>query len=203
MNKLTSFAKRHPLRTFFGLTFALSWAAMVPWLLAGGDDIPWFTFGPMAAALVTAALTGGVAGLKVLLRRQVHWRVGLGWYAVALGLPIALELATVALNVAFGAQAPAWERMSSWSSILISFVLYTFLSGPLGEELGWRGFALPRLLGRFANGTYGALAASPVLGVIHAAWHLPMFTIGEMDVPGILPACDWQRVAGLDRPLGA
>jgi len=110
MNKLTSFAKRHPLRTFFGLTFALSWAAMVPWLLAGGDDIPWFTFGPMAAALVTAALTGGVAGLKVLLRRQVHWRVGLGWYAVALGLPIALELATVALNVAFGAQAPAWER---------------------------------------------------------------------------------------------
>jgi uncharacterized protein len=63
---------------------------------------------------------------------------------------------------------------------------HTIFSGPLGEELGWRGFALPHLLGRWANHRYGALAASLILGLIHAAWHLPLFLVGEMDVPSLL-----------------
>ena len=186
MNPITSVVKRHPLGTFFGLTFVLTWAAMVPWLQGGGEDIPWFTFGPMLAALIATALVAGKPGLMALLRRQVHWRVGIGWYAVAIGLPIVLELVTVALNVALGAHAPAWGNMRAWPTIVSMTLLYTVLSGPLGEELGWRGFALPRLLGRFTNHHYGALAASLVLGVIHAAWHLPMFLVGEMDVPSIL-----------------
>src|SRR5512144_2581396 len=100
MNRIISVATRHPLVTFFGLTFALTCAAMAPWLRGVGEDIPWFTFGPMATALLVTALVGGKDGLKALLRRQVQWRVGIGWYAVALGLPIALDLAAVALNVA-------------------------------------------------------------------------------------------------------
>jgi uncharacterized protein len=95
MNSIISAIKRHPLGTFFGLAFALTWPAMALWLRGGGEDIPWFTFGPMLAALIVTALVGGGASLKTLLRRQVQWRVGLGWYAVAIGLPIALELATV------------------------------------------------------------------------------------------------------------
>src|SRR5688572_4140753 len=136
MNPITSVIKRHPLGTFFGLTFVLTWAAMLAWLQGGGEDIPWFTFGPLLAALITTALVAGRAGLTALLRRQVQWRVGIGWYAVALGLPIALELATIALNVALGANAPAWEGMRPWSSILSMTVIYTVFSGPLGEELG-------------------------------------------------------------------
>jgi uncharacterized protein len=186
VNTGISFAKRHPLGTFFSLAFALSWAAMALWLQGGGEAIPWFTFGPMLAALIVTAVVGGTDNLKALLRRQMQWRVGAGWYLVALGLPIVLELATVALNVALGANPPAWDRMRSWSSIVGLFVMYTVFSGPLGEELGWRGFALPRLLGRFTNQHSAALAASLALGVIHAAWHLPLFAIGELDVPGLL-----------------
>ncbi len=186
MNRIASITKRHPLGTFFGLTFALTWAAMVAWLRGGGEDIPWFTFGPMVTALIVTALVGGKDGLKALLRRQVQWRVSIGWYAVAIGLPIALELVTVALNVAMGAHAPTWDVMRSWPTILGMTALYMVFSGPLGEELGWRGFALPRLLERFAAHPYGALIASLILGVIHAAWHLPMFLVGEMDVPSIL-----------------
>jgi membrane protease YdiL (CAAX protease family) len=178
--------KQHPLGMFFGLAFALTWPAMALWLRGGGEDIPWFTFGPMLAALIVTALVGGWASLKALLHRQVQWRVGLGWYVVAIGLPIALELATVALNVALGAHAPAWDRMHGWQTILGMAALYTVFSGPLGEELGWRGFALPRLLERFANFRYGALAASLILGVIHAAWHLPLLLGGEQDVPSLL-----------------
>ncbi len=186
MNRIASITKRHPLDTFFGLTFALTWAAMVTWLRGGGEDIPWFTFGPMLTALIVTALVGGKDGLKALLRRQVQWRVSIGWYAVAIGLPIALELVTVALNVAMGAHAPTWDVMRPWPTILGMTALYMVFSGPLGEELGWRGFALPRLLERFAAHPYGALIASLILGVIHAAWHLPMFLVGEMDVPSIL-----------------
>jgi len=186
MNRIASITKRHPLGTFFGLTFALTWAAMVAWLRGGGEDIPWFTFGPMVTALIVTALVGGKDGLKALLRRQVQWRVSIGWYAVAIGLPIALELVTVALNVALGAHAPTWDVMRPWPTILGMTALYMVFSGPLGEELGWRGFALPRLLERFAAHPYGALIASLILGVIHAAWHLPMFLVGEMDVPSIL-----------------
>jgi len=186
MNSITSVVKRHPLVTFFGLTFALTWAAMVPWLRGGGEDIPWFTFGPMLTALIVTALVGGKDGLKALLRRQVQWRVSIGWYAVAIGLPIALELVTVALNVAMGAHAPIWDSMRPWPTILGMTALYAVFSGPLGEELGWRGFALPRLLGRFAAHPYGALVASLILGVIHAAWHLPLLLIGEQDVPSLL-----------------
>jgi membrane protease YdiL (CAAX protease family) len=182
----TSFIKRHPLSIFFSLTFVISWAAMALWLRGGGEAIPWFTFGPLLAALIVAALAAGREGLKDLLRRQVCWQVDIRWYAVAIGLPIALELATVALNVAFGAHSPAWERMRPWPSILSMFVMYALVSGPLGEELGWRGFALPRMLGRFANHPSGALIASLLLGVIHAAWHLPLFLVGEMDVPSLL-----------------
>jgi len=186
MNSIISVVKRHPLVTFFGLTFALTWAAMVTWLRGGGEDIPWFTFGPMVTALIVTALIGGKDGLKALLRRQVQWRVSIGWYAVAIGLPIALELVTVALNVAMGAHAPTWDGMRPWPTILGMTALYAVFSGPLGEELGWRGFALPRLLGRFAARPYGALVASLILGVIHAAWHLPLLLIGEQDVPSLL-----------------
>jgi membrane protease YdiL (CAAX protease family) len=186
MNTHISFIKRHPLGMFFGLTFALTWPTMVLWLRSGREDIPWFTFGPLLAALIVTALVAGREGLQELLRRQVQWRVGAGWYAVALGLPIALELATVALNVALGAQAPTWDRMRPWPNILSMVVIYTVFSGPLGEELGWRGFALPRLVGRFAKHRYGALAASLILGVIHAAWHLPLLLGGEQDVPSLL-----------------
>src|SRR5919197_3623438 len=100
MKAITSIIKRHPLVTFFILAFALTWAAMMAWIAGGGEDIPWFTFGPMITALIVTAIVSGKSGLKVLLHKQVQWRVGIGWYAIALGLPIALELATVALNVA-------------------------------------------------------------------------------------------------------
>ena len=125
-------------------------------------------------------------GLVVSNVMEKPWRVSIGWYAVAIGLPIALELVTVALNVAMGAHAPIWDGMRPWPTILGMTALYTVFSGPLGEELGWRGFALPRLLGRFAARPYGALVASLILGVIHAAWHLPLLLIGEQDVPSLL-----------------
>jgi membrane protease YdiL (CAAX protease family) len=129
-------------------------------------------FGPAAAALVVAALAEGRAGVRDLLRRVAIWRVGPAWYAVALGLPALLSLLVVGLGVALG--APAEVRFSDLSPLTLTlFVLV------IGEELGWRGFALPRLQARF-----GALGASLLLGLLWAGWHLPNQFIPGLEVYG-------------------
>ena len=71
MHTRISFIKGHPLGIFFSLTFVISWAAMALWLSGDGEAIPWFTFGPLLAALVVTTLVTGRDGLKELLRRQV------------------------------------------------------------------------------------------------------------------------------------
>src|SRR5215203_4932541 len=78
--------KRHPIITFFLLAYALSWLGWPMWAL-GLYPNPVFGFGPFLAALLVLAITNGKSGVGGLLRRMVRWRVGLGWYAVALLLP--------------------------------------------------------------------------------------------------------------------
>ena len=134
-----SAVRRHPIITFFVLTYALTWGAL-----------PWESFlatGPLLAALIVIPLTQGWAGLRDLGSRMIRWRVGWIWYALAIGLPIAVHLLTVVLNVALGAPAPSLAQFSPWYTILVVFAvrLINPLDGPLSEEPGWRGFAQPRL----------------------------------------------------------
>jgi len=135
-----------PLR-YFVLAFAFTWFFWGLAVLGARGVIPTLpgfmvlgTFGPMVAAIVLTAQESGRAGMRYLLVRVVCWRVSPVWYVVALLGPILLYLAAMALNVA------------------------------LGEEVGWRAYALPALQAR-----YGALLASVILGVIWALWHLPQF----------------------------
>lgn len=122
----------------------------------------------IAGVLMIAALYGR-AGLADLGRRLLRWRVGWGWWMVAL-LPFALYgLATVVSgNLGSFTFAPA-----SLGTILLSaeagFLVYFFLRGAMGEELGLRGFALPRLQARM-----GTFWASAIIGVLWAGWHLPV-----------------------------
>lgn len=144
------------------------------------DGIPWFTFGPFAAALIVAAIVGRAAVMDVF-SRLVRWRVGVVWYIVAVGLPVAIQLATNLLLPLFGAAQPAWGNIPSVGDILPMVLLFAVFSGPLGEEPGWRGFALPRLLS-----TQSALAASLIVGLLWSAWHLPLFLVGDFSLPAAL-----------------
>jgi membrane protease YdiL (CAAX protease family) len=121
----------------------------------------------------------GRAGLRELLSRITRWRVGPGWYAVALLAPIPFFLAVVYVNVLWGAPAPTMAQLGTWGSLAV--LLGGFLINPFGgawEELGWRGYALPRLQERFSP-----LTASLILGVLWAAWHGPMFITGLIPWP--------------------
>jgi membrane protease YdiL (CAAX protease family) len=174
LSTLSTMAKRHSLLLFFVLAYALSWSASLM------EPHGIFPFGPLVAALIMTALVSGKTGLKTFLGRIVHWRVGLPWYALVLGLPLLINVGAAGLNLLFSAPTSATIQWPSWSDPILRFIFIFFYIG-LGEEPAWRGFALPRLLvGR------SALAASLLLGLLHMGWHLPLFGL-EYDLQNGLP----------------
>ena len=167
---------RRPLVTFFVLAYAFSWW---PWIFYVFDLLPQpiAGFGPFVAAVVVLGMTDGKAGVISLLRRMVRWRVRLGWYAIAFGLPVAIAVAAAGLTVLGGAQAPASSELRGWTGLFSTFLLLLVVPGIGGawEEPGWRGYALPRLqVGR------SALFASLMLWIGLVVWHLPLFIVGEI-----------------------
>src|SRR5215204_5947572 len=166
--------RRHPLVTFFLLVFIITWVVWVP--RASGAPLgvvgqAW-TWAPAIAALLAAALTGGRGALRELGSRLVRWRVGWQWYLVVILGPAAFSLAVAVVYALLGgswAEAAPPALLEGPLLFLPLFLLILTLTDGLGEELAWRGFALPRLLTR-----YNALVASLVLGVIWGLWHLPL-----------------------------
>ena len=127
-------------------------------------------FGPSLAALLVAL---GSGRLRSLVARIARWRVGGRWYLVAFGLPAAVMGSAIGLYALLGGDIGAPTIGAGTLGTLVGWLLLrTFLGGGLGEELGWRGFALPRLQARM-----GALRASALLGVVWALWHLPLVLV--------------------------
>lgn len=158
---------------FFLLTFAITWGLQVPGVLAQrgllpGDPRFYLPFaglgllGPAVAAVVLAQREGGRAGVKALLAPLLRWRVHPGWYAVALLPAFLLAGLLYLLNLA-GRQGPI-----AYVPTVGGVVFGLFVS--VVEEIGWRGYALPRLQRR-----WGGFAASGLLGLVWYVWHLPMF----------------------------
>jgi uncharacterized protein len=171
------------IRKFFGLSYLLTWVLLAPWFylftVFFHGSSPWwlwlwvpFAFiggwGPTAAALILTASAEGREGVRRLLRSLVNWRVPLRWYLFALVLPPA----ATAVSILLVDRGPTtWQRFAFGDVLRKLPVAYALALpfGPLGEELGWRGYALPRLLGRI-----GPVGAALVIGVMWTFWHGPM-----------------------------
>jgi membrane protease YdiL (CAAX protease family) len=128
-------------------------------------------FGPALAAMVAARAEG--SGVGALLRPLGRFRVGFGWYPVALFLPGAIFVAAAGAYDALGHTEPLFYPPATPAYVAAAVVF------PIGEEIGWRGFALPRLCDRF-----GALRASAIVGVFWMLWHLPMLELQGLS-PGL------------------
>jgi CAAX protease family protein len=176
---------RHPLVFFFIIAYAGTWLTELPYVLSedGSGLLPFSSplliwtspltvfMGPFLAAFVMTGATEGRAGIRRLLRRIVLWRVGFRWYLFALlGVPMVMALGT--LIVPGGLASVLGLGPGYVPGYLASFVLITILGGPLFEEPGWRGFALPRL-----QPLHGPLVGTLILGVLWALWHLPEFLV--------------------------
>ena len=172
----TTTARSFPLM-YFVLALAVTW---VLWWLAVLDARglisvpipaqPLGAFGPLVAAVIVTAQESGRAGLRSLLGRILQWRVAPIWYGVALLGPIVLYLAALALEMLLGGQPPSLGALIGVLPMVAIITLYMVFFVALGEEVGWRGYALPALQAR-----YGALVSSVILGALWALWHLPLF----------------------------
>jgi uncharacterized protein len=168
MSRLAGVVKRHPIVTFFVLTYAIGWGCIPFWTFQAGS--------PFIAALIVIPLTQGVAGLKKLGLRMIRWRVRWFWYVVAITLPLGVLVLTAGLNVALGASAPSLA-FGSLTTVLLVFAVRVVnpADGALGEEPGWRGFALPGLQGS----GFSPLVSTLILGVLVSGWHVPLLFLEE------------------------
>jgi len=170
-----SLVRRHPLISFYVLTYAIAWMLWAP-LVILRDSIP----GPVAfilnllgglvpstLGLVFIGLLSGRPGVRRVLRRLVHGRIGLRWYLAALALTMLVPLA-VGVSILMGGDTPVVDN--TIFGVLFLFAFMIFPGSALGEELGWRGFVLPRMQAR-----HSALKASLLIGILWGPWHLPLW----------------------------
>lgn len=179
--------KVRPLLTYFALVFTITWGIGAVCLFAPGvlpktllhgpaTANPLFyiaVYVPTATSLALTAIFDGAAGLRKLLARLIPWRAGVHWYLIVLvGYPV-FELIAGQVAGLFGA---AQGHIPNWGHFYYALIPALATDpGPLGEELGWRGFALPRMLERWKP-----LPATLILGLIWGAWHLPAFFIAGL-----------------------
>lgn len=170
--------RQHPLVYFFLMAYTFSWIMLIPFVFSEWGILSQnFTIafalnpfvGPTLAALIMTRITEGKAGVKHLRRNLFQVRAGWQWYLfILLGIPALLLLGISVLPgglVSFQGFPPHFPV-----EYVVTFVVIFFLGGPLGEEIGWRGFALPRMQLR-----YGPLGGTLLLGILWAFWHLPHF----------------------------
>ncbi len=183
MTTLGDLIKKHSLPIYFTLTFAITWGCMALVIGPGGFPIAAARFeavgplvyvamlvGPSAAGLLLTGLVDGKAGFRDLLSRLLRWRVGARWYAVALlTAPLLAMVVLLALSLFSPEFLPALFTAEDWPSLLVSGIAAGLAVG-LFEELGWTGFAVPRMRLR-----YGILATGIVVGLLWGAWHFLPF----------------------------
>ena len=172
---------------FFVLSYLITFSAgfgyilLEPGLSLRPWSVAWFimAFGPTISAILLSWITGGWAAVKQLLAGFTRFKVGMGWYLAA----AFLFLGPLAIALVYGLLGNPVTGLKEGVTIpsLLGTVLFTLFSGPVAEEAGWRGFALPRLQAK-----YSALVSSLILGVIWTCWHLPLFFMTgatQMSIP--------------------
>ncbi|OGU03718.1 MAG: hypothetical protein A2W29_05060 [Gemmatimonadetes bacterium RBG_16_66_8] len=172
------------LLTFFLLTYAVMWAAFLTVAGAGisarspaGMVLLYLgAFSPSIVALSLTARTEGGAGVRALVARVFQGNVAARWYVFAASYIVVIKL-TVALIHRVG--AGGWPRFGEQPWYIIPVAIAFSTPFQAGEEIGWRGYALPRLARRF-----GLARASVLLGLVWAFWHVPQFFIPESDTYG-------------------
>lgn len=162
--------------TFFALAFAWSWSF---WLVAPlfRSELPLAAtalgliggFGPSLAALFVVARHAGRSGLQRWVRHCLQWRAIGRWMVLAFFFPLACMGLAGSAHVVLGGTLPPSPAAGHALLAAANFVLVFLVGGPLGEEFGWRGFALPALQRR-----WGWRVASLLLGGVWALWHLPL-----------------------------
>jgi membrane protease YdiL (CAAX protease family) len=181
MTTIKTFINRHSLPIYFVLTFVITWGSLT--VLSGGPSgfpstkeqferlLPLFILavlaGPSLAGILLTGLVGGRAGFRALLSRLLRWRVGVHWYAVALlAAPLVLTAELLALSHFSPRFLPGLLATDDKVGRLVMGLVAGLVVG-VCEELGWTGFATPRL-----RLCYRVFTTGLIVGVLWGAWHI-------------------------------
>ena len=179
MESHDSFIKRHPVLSYYVLTFAVSWSAILWVMISRGIPatkpemeavlpvaIVAMLLGPAAAGLLMIGAVDGRAGFRDLGARLGKWRVGVGWYLIAaLLIPLSLMAMSMVLALFSPVYLPGIFAGGGASRLMLG--MFSGVAVGICEELGWTGFVTPKLRSR-----YGILGTGLVMGVLWGAWHL-------------------------------
>ena len=181
MTPVKTFIKSHPLLSYYALVFVISWGGILI-VVGGPSGIPGtpeqvetlfplallaMFAGPPIGAIVLTGLLHGRACLRELGSRLLKWRVGARWYAVALlTAPLSMMAALLVLSLSSPEFLPGILATGDKATLLLMGIAVGLGAG-IFEELGWTGFAIPRMRLR-----YGVLATGLFVGVLWGAWHI-------------------------------
>lgn len=188
---MIKFLRTNSLLVFFVLTFVLSWAIWIPMAMNYYGVFPirmdsgfvmvfrlFGTLGPAVSAILISILVGGRPAVRALLGQIGKWRVHWKWYAAAALVFPALLLASAGIYSLVPGALPLPTVEVTAGSLAVIMVVMTI--SVMGEEIGWRGFALPRMQQRWT-----AFTSSLILGTIWTIWHLPFWMVlGELETFG-------------------
>ncbi len=187
MTAITSLSKRHPVSIYYALAFAISWGVMLLVIYRNGGVpetqaefawqvsfmIPAMLGGPSVAAILMIALVCGKAGFRELLARLLIWRVNARWYAVALlSAPLVFVVVHTVLSLASPVFRPGLITTTDSKAPFLLMGIVSALMVGFFEELGWTGFAIPRLRQR-----YSVFATGLIAGVLWGVWHVPFIRL--------------------------
>lgn len=203
MKIIQAYIKRHPVLSYYALTFAISWGGFLIAAWAGTDGfsptpeqlqtlipyaVPAMLLGPSIASVLVTSLVDGRDGLRALRSRLLTWRVDARWYAFALlTTPLVFTAALLALAFTSPVYLPRIVTTSDKSMLLLTGIIVGLGAG-IFEEIGWTGCAIPRLRAR-----HGVLATGLLVGVLWGAWHFLMnywasgVTSGELALRIFMP----------------
>jgi len=198
MTTIKAFIKSHPLLSYFALVFAISWGGML--IVVGPGAFPangepfemllLFAYlamlaGPSVAGILLTGLVDGRAGLREFRSRLLKWRVGARWYAVALlTAPLVATAVLLGLSLTSPDFFPRIFISTEDKAFLLQFSIVSGLMVGIFEELGWTGFAVPKMRQR-----YGVLGRGLIVGLMFAAWNfLVVFWVSDAtSTAGALP----------------
>jgi uncharacterized protein len=180
--RIKTFIQKRAVLTYVALTFAISWTGAVVLLGPGAFPLQWERFerfgaafyvvtlaGPCLASLLLTSFLEGRSGLRAMFARLGRWRVGAGWYGFALLPAVLLAAAQMALSLVYPGFVPAIFGSDDKAATVVLSITAALLFGCF-EEIGWTGFAVPRL-----RAHHTVITTSLVLGVVWGAWHFLLF----------------------------
>ncbi len=174
-------SKYRNLLLFFLFTFFWTWTL---WFAEIKFSVKLFLapFGPTISGLIFTYIDSGESGLKNLLKSLLNYKFEIKWFLVIFLLMPFLTGVSYLVGLLIDKKAPDLSLYQNISYLVGAFFYILFLGGPLAEEIGWRGFALPRL-----QKIFGPIKSSVLLGIIWGLWHLPLYFMPNQDIYRNIP----------------